>query len=99
MVYNIRYSVIYTVASWTPASNIMGVIELNDQIYIGLVFTGWRETISVGRRPDATPRAYVVINQYYISHKVFILSQSKITCSKLTIETLEQGVKYFQSWQ
>ena len=26
-------------------------------------------------------------------------SQLAITCSKLTIETLEQGVKYVQSWQ
>ena len=26
-------------------------------------------------------------------------SQPAITCSKLTIETLEQGVKYVQSWQ
>ena len=25
------------------------------------------------------------------------LSQSAITCSKLTVETLEQGVKYVQS--
>ena len=71
MVYNIRYSVIYSVASRTPASNIMSVIELNDQMYIGLVFTGWIETISVGRRPDATPRAYVWMSRYYISHKTF----------------------------
>ena len=26
-------------------------------------------------------------------------SQPAITCSKLTTETLEQGVKYVQSWQ
>ena len=26
-----------------------------------------------------------------------LISQSSITCSKLTIETLEQGVKYVQS--
>ena len=29
--------------------------------------------------------------------RVFVPSQPAITCSKLTIETLEQGVKYIQS--
>ena len=28
-----------------------------------------------------------------------LISQSAITCSRLTIETLEQGVKYAQSWE
>ena len=33
-----------------------------------------------------------------MSHLWFLgLSQPAITCSKLTIETLEQGVKYVQS--
>ena len=32
-----------------------------------------------------------------INHNPEALSQSAITCSKLTIETLEQGVKYVQS--
>ena len=27
------------------------------------------------------------------------LSQPEFTCSKLNIETLEQGVKYIQSWR
>ena len=31
------------------------------------------------------------------SSKYAYLSQPAITCSKLTIETLEQGVKYVQS--
>ena len=35
-------------------------------------------------------------NQIYIL-KIKYISQSAITCSKLTIETLEQGVKYAQS--
>ena len=30
-------------------------------------------------------------------HSCFLSTQSAITCSKLTIETLEQGVKYVQS--
>ena len=28
-----------------------------------------------------------------------LVSQPAITCLKLTVETLEQGVKYVQSWQ
>ena len=27
------------------------------------------------------------------------LSQAAFTCSKLTVETVEQGVKYVQSWR
>ena len=30
-------------------------------------------------------------------HQFILLTQPAITCSKLTIETLEQGVKYVQS--
>ena len=30
-------------------------------------------------------------------NQIFITAQPAITCSKLTIETLEQGVKYVQS--
>ena len=33
----------------------------------------------------------------FITLWVLYLSQPAITCSKLTIETLEQGVKYVQS--
>ena len=32
-----------------------------------------------------------------ISRKVSMLTQSAITCLKLTIETLEKGVQYVQS--
>ena len=32
------------------------------------------------------------------NHK-WMITQPAITCSKLTIETLEQSVKYVQSWQ
>ena len=31
------------------------------------------------------------------NHETNLISQSAFTCSKLTIETLEQGVKYVQS--
>ena len=35
---------------------------------------------------------------YVISNKIFyVITQSVFTCSELTIETLEQGVKYVQS--
>ena len=33
----------------------------------------------------------------YTCYIYILISQSAITCSKLTIETLEQGVKYVQS--
>ena len=33
-----------------------------------------------------------------INNKLYISWQA-ITCSKLTIETIEQGVKYIQCWQ
>ena len=33
----------------------------------------------------------------WISLNYFLLTQPAIPCSKLTIETLEQGVKYVQS--
>ena len=38
-------------------------------------------------------------NVYYITRQNlhFVLAQPAFTCSKLTIETLEQGVKYVQS--
>ena len=31
-------------------------------------------------------------------YKILIITQPAITCSKLTIETLEQGMKYVQSY-
>ena len=34
---------------------------------------------------------------YYRNKTIFVTIQSAITCSKLTIETLEQGVEYVQS--
>ena len=37
------------------------------------------------------------LHRYIKSPKQVLASQSAITCSKLTIETLEQGVKYVQS--
>ena len=39
-----------------------------------------------------------VENSYNLKNKTNI-TQPAITCSKLTIETLEQGVKYVQSLQ
>ena len=33
----------------------------------------------------------------YESNRRYLLTQSAFTCSKLTIETLDQGVKYIQS--
>ena len=40
-------------------------------------------------------------NTLYVNKKLFVLnkttSQPAFTCSKSTIETLEQGVKYVQS--
>ena len=33
------------------------------------------------------------------AQKILEISQPAIICSKLTIETLEQDVKYVQSWQ
>ena len=33
----------------------------------------------------------------WVSLNYFLLTQPAIACSKLTIETLEQGVKYVQS--
>ena len=44
---------------------------------------------------EATEKIYKIFFNYFIV--MFVLSQSAITCSKLTIETLEQGVKYVQS--
>ena len=35
----------------------------------------------------------------FFSLQIFVSFQPAITCSKLTIETLEQGVKYVQSYQ
>ena len=43
----------------------------------------------------ATPMHYLFI--YVFMYLFFTFSQLAITCSKLTIEKLEQGVKYVQS--
>ena len=44
---------------------------------------------------------YDVLNEYFIRlsgvPQGYILTQPAITCSKLTIETLEQSVKYVQN--
>ena len=37
-----------------------------------------------------------ISNNYYVVN-VFVLPYPAITCSKLTIEALEQGVKYIHS--
>ena len=37
------------------------------------------------------------INVVLVTQQVFALTQPAITCSKLTIETLEQGANYVQS--
>ena len=37
------------------------------------------------------------VTNYTILSTIFAVFQPAITCSKLTIETLEQGVKYVQS--
>ena len=41
---------------------------------------------------------YIVMKTQQVTN-VVVISQPAITCSKLTIETLEQGVKYVQSQQ
>ena len=47
--------------------------------------------------PNCPPK-HVITCTYLLSFgKRKLLSQSAITCSKLTKETLEQGVKYVQS--
>ena len=38
-----------------------------------------------------------VLALYVIKYYIIVTTQPVITCSKLTIETLEQGVKYVQS--
>ena len=34
-----------------------------------------------------------------LNNEAILTSQSVFTCLKLTIETLEEGVKYVQSWE
>ena len=41
--------------------------------------------------------SFVTVACYTSNYFVFISSQPAITCSKLTMETVEQGVKYVQS--
>ena len=38
-----------------------------------------------------------IIDSGHITHLNIAFTQPAITCSKLTIETLEQGLKYVQS--
>ena len=38
-----------------------------------------------------------VFDERFLQEGELVLSQPTITCSKLTVETLEQGVKYIQS--
>ena len=38
-----------------------------------------------------------MINIIFIIIIIMVIAQQAITCSKLTIETLEQGMKYVQS--
>ena len=46
---------------------------------------------SILESPDSKSQYYAILWGTWIFYK---LSQSAIICSKLTIETLEQGVKY-----
>ena len=39
----------------------------------------------------------IVVSQFAIIRIILEATQSAFTCSKLTIETLKQGVKYVQS--
>ena len=57
--------------------------------------------ISANNGPLLFPYIYFNTNIFNIIAGSYFeeLSQSAITCSKLTIDTLEQGVKYVQSWQ
>ena len=54
------------------------------------------QTISKIYQLNFTSFSFSVISSYY-SPRILISTQPAITCSKLTIETLEQGVKYVQS--
>ena len=49
---------------------------------------------------DRSKTYYVPINLHYVNikHKIVPISQPAFTCSKLRIETLEQDVKYVQSY-
>ena len=44
-------------------------------------------------------RSFADSNHKFFNQIVLVLSQPAITCSKLTIETLDQGVKDVQSSQ
>ena len=63
------------------------------------------ETANIKVFVDRYSRAYFVACSHFVHRNLFIrgwnfmlvFSQSAITCSKLTIEALEQGVKYVQS--
>ena len=47
---------------------------------------------------DLYSASYLVLNRNTIvPHSILNITQPAFTCSKLTIETLEQGVKYVQS--
>ena len=56
-----------------------------------------------GQKPSSTEKMRTTPNLLMTSWKILltpskiVISQPAITCSKLTIETLEQGVKYVQS--
>ena len=39
----------------------------------------------------------IKIPEVFLKKRLLKLAQPAFTCSKLTVETLEQGVKYFQS--
>ena len=66
----------------------MGKRCWSSSLHMGQSFKNGQSKIC-GRQPLKNLKWYGLIKQ--------TISQPAITCSKLTIETLEQGVKYVQS--
>ena len=71
------------------------VFQQNSQItYLGCIVD---ETISSKPRSYKTTNKIISRLNFLLKKNIFLPPQPAFTCSKLTIETLEQGVKYVQS--
>ena len=66
-------------------------------LYLGKITDAIKDFIVIHNFWESSKDSIRIFDQYFCRASLYTLSQPVITCSKLTIERLEQGIKYVQS--
>ena len=66
-------------------------------LYLGKITDAIKDFIIIHNFWESSKDSIRIFDQYFCRASLYTLSQPVITCSKLTIERLEQGIKYVQS--